>query len=426
MPGRVALVASCRTPFAKSGEVFKDLSALDLAKVAVQGLIERSEVDPRLVQTLVMGQVVPSIKAPNLGRETALGALLPKSVPAHTINRACASSNQAIADVASAILMGHIDTGIAGGAESLSSVPILHSKGMANALIAASKAKSLGGRLGAFSRVRPKDLIPDTPAIAEPSTGLSMGQSAEQMAKDNGISRAEQDEIAFRSHLNAAKARDDGRLGREIAPVHIPPKYATTAATDSLIRADTTLEALAKLKPVFDRRFGSVTAGNASPLTDGAASVLLMSEDRAKSLGYVPLAYIKSWAVAAVDPAWQLLMGPALAIPMALDRAGLTLADMDLIEMHEAFGAQVASNIQALESETFARERLGRSARVGVVDRARLNVCGSSIAIGHPFGATGARITGTLGHEMTRRNSKFGLISVCAQGGMGFAMVLER
>ena len=426
MPGRVALVASCRTPFAKSGEVFKDLSALDLAKVAVRELIERSEVDPRLVGTLVMGQVVPSIKAPNLGRETALGVSLPRSVPANTINRACASSNQAIADVASAILLGHIEVGIAGGAESLSSVPILHSRGMTSALMAASKARSLGGRLGAFSRLRPRDFIPETPAIAEPSTGLSMGQSAEQMAKDNGISRAEQDEIAYRSHLNAAKARGDGRLGKEIATVSIPPKYATTAATDTLIRADTTLEALAKLKPVFDRKFGSVTAGNASPLTDGAAAVLLMSEDRAKSLGYVPLAYIKSWAVAAVDPAWQLLMGPALAIPMALDRAGLTLGDMDLIEMHEAFGAQVASNIQALESDSWAKEKLGRTARVGVVDRSRLNVCGSSIAIGHPFGATGARITGTLGHEMTRRNSKFGLISVCAQGGMGFAMVLER
>ena len=426
MPGRVALVASCRTPFAKSGEVFKDLTALDLAKVAVAGLVEKSEIDPREIGTLVMGQVVPSVKAPNLGRETALGAMLPKSVPAHTINRACASSNQAIADVASAIFMGHIDVGIAGGAESLSSVPILHSRGMTSALIAASRARSAGGKLAAFSRVRPKDFVPETPAIAEPSTGLSMGQSAEQMAKDNGITRREQDEIAFRSHQNAAKARDDGRLGKEIAPVPIPPRYASTVTTDGLIRADTSIEALGKLKPVFDRRFGSVTAGNASPLTDGAAAVLLMSEDRAKALGYVPLAYIRSWAVAAVDPAWQLLMGPALAVPKALERAGLALSDMDLIEMHEAFGAQVASNIQALESETFAKERLGRNARVGVVDRERLNVCGSSIAIGHPFGATGARITGTLGHEMTRRNSKYGLISVCAQGGMGFAMVLER
>ncbi len=263
MPGRVALVASCRTPFAKSGEVFKDLTALDLAKVAVRELIERSEIDPKLIGSLVMGQVVPSIKAPNLARETGLGALLPKGVPAYTINRACASSNQAIADVASAILLGHVDVGIAGGAESLSSVPILHSKGMTSALMAASKARGIGAQLGAFTRVRPKDFIPETPAIAEPSTGLSMGQSAEQMAKDNGISRAEQDEIAFRSHLNAAKARDDGRLGKEIAPVHVAPKYGTTATTDGLIRADTSMEALLKLKPVFDRRFGSVTAGNA-------------------------------------------------------------------------------------------------------------------------------------------------------------------
>ncbi|MEO8359134.1 MAG: acetyl-CoA C-acyltransferase FadI [Vicinamibacteria bacterium] len=426
MTGRVALVASCRTPFAKAGEVFKDLSAVDLAKVAVRELIERSGIDPKVIGSLVMGQVIPSVKAPNLARETGLGALLPKGVPAYTVNRACASANQAIADVASSILMGHIDVGIAGGAESLSSVPILHSKGMTNALIAASKARTLGARVAAFSRVRPKDFIPETPAIAEPSTGLSMGQSAEQMAKDNGISRQEQDEIAFLSHQNAARARDDGRLGVEIAPVHIPPKYAVTATTDTLIRADTSMEALGKLKPVFDRRFGSVTAGNTSPLTDGAAAVLLMSEEKAKALGYTPLAYIKSWAVAAVDPAWQLLMGPALAIPMALDRAGLKLEDMDLIEMHEAFGAQVASNIQALESDVFAKERLGRSGRVGRVDRAKLNVCGSSIAIGHPFGATGARITGLLGHEMTRRQSKYGLISVCAQGGMGFAMILER
>jgi len=426
MTGRVALVASCRTPFAKSGEVFKDLTALDLAKVAVGELIERSEVDPSLVGSLIMGQVVPSVKAPNLARETGLGVSLPKSVPAHTLNRACASSNQAIADVASSILSGHIEVGIAGGAESLSSVPILHSRGMTSALMAASKARTFGARLGAFSRIRFRDFIPETPAIAEPSTGLSMGQSAEQMAKDNGISRAEQDEIAFRSHQNAAKARDDGRLGQEIAPVHLPPKYASTVTTDGLIRADTSMEALARLKPVFDRKHGSVTAGNSSPLTDGAAAVLLMGEEKARALGYTPLAYIKSWAVAAVDPGWQLLMGPALAVPLALDRAGLTLGDMDLIEMHEAFGAQVASNIQAFESEAFAREKLGRSSRVGLVDRERLNVCGSSIAIGHPFGATGARITGLLGHEMTRRNSKFGLISVCAQGGMGFAMVLER
>ena len=272
--------------------------------------------------------------------------------------------------------------------------------------------------------MRLRDLVPDTPAIAEPSTGLSMGQSAEKMAKENGISREEQDQIAFLSHKNAAAATDDGRLPAEMCAVFVPPQYATAVTTDNLLRRDTTLPALAALPPVFDRRYGSVTAGNASPLTDGAAAVLLMAEEKARALGYEPLAFIRSWAVAAVDPAGQLLMGPALAIPMALDRAGLKLSDIDLIDMHEAFAAQVASNIQALESEAWAREKLGRASAVGKVDRDRLNVSGGSIAIGHPFGATGARITTTLANELARRHGKFGLLSVCAQGGMGFAMVL--
>jgi acetyl-CoA acyltransferase len=423
---RVAIIAGCRTPFAKAGTVFRDLTAVDLAKVCVRELVERTEVDPAAIGTVVLGQVIPSAKAPNLGREAMLGAGLPASIPAYTVNRACASANQAIADVASAILLGHVDGGIAGGAESLSDVPILHSKKMARALVAASKARSLGARLKAFAGIRPRDLVPDTPAIAEPSTGLSMGQSAEAMAKENGISREEQDEIAYRSHHNAAAATDDGRLPRETCPVFVPPQYKGAVTSDNLLRRDTTLEALAALPPVFDRRYGSVTAGNSSPLTDGAAVVLLMAEDKARALGHEPLAFIRSWAVAAVDPAGQLLMGPGLAIPMALDRAGLKLSDMDLIDLHEAFAAQVASNIQALESETWAREKLGRATAVGKVDRDLLNVSGGSIAIGHPFGATGARITTTLANELKRRNGKFGLLSVCAQGGMGFAMVLER
>ncbi len=423
---RVAIIAGCRTPFAKAGTVLRDLTAVDLAKACVRELTERTEVSPSLIGTVVMGQVIASAKAPNLGREAMLGAGLPAGIPAHTVNRACASANQAIADVASSILLGHVEAGIAGGAESLSDVPILHSRNMARALVAASKARSLGARLSAFAGIRLKDLVPDTPAIAEPSTGLSMGQSAEKMAKENGIGREEQDEIAFLSHKNAAAATDDGRLPAEMCAVFLPPRYDAPVTTDNLIRRDTTKEALAALSPVFDRRYGTVTAGNASPLTDGAAAVLLMSEDKAKAEGYAPLAFIRSWAVAAVDPAGQLLMGPGLAIPMALERAGLKLSDIDLIDMHEAFAAQVASNIQALESETWAKEKLGRAAAVGKVDRDRLNVSGGSIAIGHPFGATGARITTTLANELGRRNGKFGLLSVCAQGGMGFAMVLER
>jgi len=423
---RVAVVAGLRTPFAKAGTAFADLTALDLARACVRELIERSEVDPAWVGTVVMGQVIPSAKAPNLGRETALGVGLPPGVPAVTVNRACASANEAIVQVAGTIGLGHADVGIAGGAESLSDVPILHSKRMARALVAASRAKSLGAKLRAFAGLRPRDLAPDTPAIAEPSTGLSMGQSAEKMAKENGITREEQDRIAFLSHQRAAAATDDGRLPAEMCAVYVSPRYETTVTTDNLVRRDTTEAALGALPPVFDRRYGTVTAGNASPLTDGAAAVLLMSEEKAKAEGYAPLAYIRSWAVAAVDPGGQLLMGPALAIPKALERAGLRLADIDLIEMHEAFAAQVASNIQALESDTWAREKLGRASKVGTVDRDRLNVCGGSIAIGHPFGATGARITTTLANELGRRGGALGLLSVCAQGGMGFAMVLER
>ncbi len=423
---RVAIVAGCRTPFVRSGGVYRDLTAVDLAAAAVRELLERTEVDPASIDTVVMGQVVPSVKAPNLAREVTLRMPIPKTVPAHTVNRACASANEAIAAVASAILLGHAETGIAGGAESLSDVPILHSRRMAHALVEAQKARTLGARLAIFARLRPRDLVPQSPAIAEPSTGLTMGQSAEKMAKENGITREEQDRIALASHRNAARAFDERRLAPETCPVYVPPSYDTTVTADNLVRNDTSLEALAALPPVFDRQYGTVTAGNSSPLTDGAAAVLLMSEEKARAEGREPLAFVKAWAVAAVDPGGQLLMGPGLAIPAALMRAGLQLSDVDLVEMHEAFAAQVASNIQALESETWARERLGRSVPVGRVQRERLNVNGGSIALGHPFGATGARITTTLANEMKRRDAKFGLLSVCAQGGMGFAMVLER
>jgi acetyl-CoA acyltransferase len=425
-PPRVAVVAGCRTPFARAGTAYRDLTALDLAKACVRELIERTDVDPAAIGQVVMGQVVPSVKAPNLAREVALGTGLPPEVPAHTVNRACASAGQAIVDLYNAIRTGETDVGIAGGAESLSDVPILHSRRMAQALGEASRAKSLGARVAAFARIRPRDLVPETPAIAEPSTGLTMGQSAEKMARENGITREEQDWIAYQSHQRMAAAVDAGKLAPEMTAVRTAPSFEPRLEADNLLRRDTTPEALAALPAVFDRKYGTVTAGNSSPLTDGAAAVLLMSEERARAEGYEPLAFVKAWANTAVDPGGQLLMGPAFAIPKVLDRAGLELSDMDLIEMHEAFAVQVASNIQALESDTFAREKLGRTKAVGKVDREKLNVNGGSIAVGHPFGATGARLVTTLAHEMARRQSGHGLISICAQGGMGFAMVLER
>jgi len=422
---RVAIIAGVRTPFAKAGTAFKSISAIDLGKLCVAELLQRTNLDGKEVQALVFGTVIPSVLAPNIAREVSLLPLLPKGVQAFSVSRACASANQAITDAADQIALGQLDVAIAGGSESLSNIPILHSQGFAEALVLASKARTLPARLRALSRIRPRDLIPVTPAIAEPSTGETMGESAEKMAKLNAIAREEQDHFALRSHRLAAAGTADGRLTAEIMPVYVPPKFESVLTSDNGIREDTSYEQLAALKPVFDRKYGTVTAGNSSPLTDGGACVLLMNEEKAKSLGYPPLGIIRSYAYAALDPGEQLLQAPVLAAPVALKRAGLTLKDMDLVEMHEAFAAQVLSNLKGFESKWWA-ERAGFSQPVGEVDRAKLNVMGGSIAIGHPFGATGARITTTLLNELRRRGGQFGLMTVCAAGGMGFAMVVER
>lgn len=425
-PGRrVAIIDGVRTPFAKAGTTLKALSAIELGKIAVSELVHRTDLDPQSLDLLTFGTVVPSVLAPNIAREIALMPLLPKKVDAYSVSRACASANQAITDAADQIALGHIEVAIAGGAESLSNVPILHSRGFSDALVAASKAKTLAQRVQAIAKIRGKDFIPITPAIAEPTTGESMGQSAEKMAKLNDISREAQDALSFASHRNAAAGTADGRLTAEITAVALPPKYAVAMSADNGIRSDTTLEQLAALRPVFDKRYGTVTAGNSSPLTDGAAAVLLMREDIALARGYTVKAYIRSYAYAAIDPGEQLLQAPVLAAPVALKRAGLTLQDMDLVEMHEAFAAQVLSNLAGFESQYWA-ERAGFSAPVGAVDRAKLNVMGGSVAIGHPFGATGARITTTLVNELVRRGGRYGLMTVCAAGGLGFAMVVER
>jgi acetyl-CoA acyltransferase len=422
---RVAIVAGVRTPFAKSGTVFRDVSATTLARHAARELLYRSEIDGREIDEVVFSQVVPSAVTPNVAREVSLLPQLPPSVPAYTLNRACASAAQAINNAADQILLGHADAILAGGVESLSDIPILHSRRFSQVLVDASKARSFGGRVAAIGRVRPRDLIPVSPAIAEPSTGETMGQSAEKMAKENGISREEQDRLALMSHQRAAAATADGRLTAEIAPWFSGPEMDQVITADNGVRSDTSLDALAKLKPAFDRKYGTVTAGNSSPLTDGAAAVLLMAEEKAKALGHEPLVYIRSYAVSAVDPGWQLLMGPVFAVPKALERAELTWSELGLVEIHEAFAAQVLSNVQAWGSQAWA-DRLGLPGPVGEVDWERTNVSGGSIAIGHPFAATGARLVTTLAHEMRRRDVQFGLLSICAQGGMGYAMVLER
>lgn len=419
MPGtngrrRVAVIAGFRTPFCKAGTQLKDVRGVDLARHAARELVERTNLDGRDVDEIIFGQVVPSPLVPNVAREVSLLPQFPQEIPAYTLNRACASGTQAVSAAHDQIALGHADVVIGGGVESLSDIPILASRRLADILVEASKAKSLGARVRTFTKVRPRDLIPVSPAISEPSTGQSMGQSAEKMAKENHISREAQDRWALRSHQLASRGTDDGRLTAEIVPWFPARPGETVITQDNGIRRDSTLEQMAKLKPVFDRRYGSVTAANASPLTDGASAVLLMGEDAARSLGYEPLALIRSYAVAAVDPGWQLLQAPVWAVPKALERAGIQWSDLGLIEIHEAFAAQVLSNLQ------------GFAAKGWEINEDIINVMGGSIATGHPFGATGGRLVTTLANEMKRRDVALGLISICAQGGMGFAMVLER
>ncbi|MEX0892384.1 MAG: acetyl-CoA C-acyltransferase FadI [Gemmatimonadota bacterium] len=423
---RVAIVAGCRTPFLRSGTQFRDMPAVRLGALAVRDVLARADLDPASVDELVYGTVVPSILAPNVAREVGLAAGIPPRAHAHSVSRACASANQAITSGTEAIARGHADVVVAGGVEVLSDVPMLLSKRLRNLLLDANKARTAVAKARTLARVRPRDLAPVTPAIAEPSTGETMGQSAERMAKENGISRAEQDRWALRSHQLAAAGTADGRLTAEIVPVYLPPDFAEVVSADNGIREDTSAEKLAALRPAFDRKHGTVTAGNASPLTDGASAVVLMAEERAAAEGLEPLGFIRSWSYTALDPATQLLQSPAWAIPQALERAGISMSDVELWEIHEAFAAQVLSNFQALDSGAFARRELGRDRKVGLIDEARINVMGGSIAIGHPFGATGARLTTTLLNEMGRRGLGVGLVSVCAAGGMGFAMVLER
>lgn len=426
-PGRrAAVVAGLRTPFVKAGTDFRNLSAVDLGALVVNELVVRSGLPPREFDSVVFGQVIPSSTVTLIGREMVLRSQLPRSVQAHTVSRACATSIQTATDAADQIRLGHSDCAVAGGAECTSDAPIFASRTLAQALVELSRAKSLGERARIVAGLRPKDFAPVPPALKEPTTGLTMGESAELMAQRNGISREAQDAFAQKSHARAAAAWEAGRFDAEVMHVPVPPRYERTSARDNVVRKDTSLEALSQLKPVFDRRYGTITAGNASPLTDGAAALVIMSEEKAKALGLAPLGYLRAYAYAALDPKDQLLQGPAYAAPVALERAGLSLRDMDLVDMHEAFAAQVLSNLQAFASKAFAEKELGRPEPLGEVDPERLNVNGGSIALGHPFAATGARMILQTLRELGRRKKQYALLTVCAAGALGAALVLER
>jgi len=421
---RTVVVQGCRTPFIRAGTSLADLDVRDLGRIAVRELLERAEVDPADVDELIFGNVARPTRYHNLAREVVLAAGLPPAIPAYTVSEACVSGCQAVTNATDLIDRGYASLVVAGGSESLSNTPLEMQPRFAKRLAAAQQAKSLQQRVATLARVHPRDLMPVPMAIAEVSTGLTMGQSAEIMAGKNGISRQAQDQLALSSHQRAAADTDSGWLAEDLIPVHVnggPP-----VSRDGHIRRDTSLEKLAKLRPVFDTGNGTITAGNASPLTDGGAALLLASEERARAMGLPHLVIVRAYAYAGVDPADQLLIGPAYAIPKALERAGLDLSEMGVIEIHEAFAAQVLSTTKLLASADFAHDKLGRDRAVGAIEQDRLNLSGGSIALGHPFGATGIRIVNTLMRQMLRRQVRFGLASVCAAGGIGCAIVLER
>ncbi|MGA4364921.1 acetyl-CoA C-acyltransferase FadI [Pantoea ananatis] len=420
----IAITHGLRTPFLRQATGFHGIPAVELGRMVISEIMARSELPVEVIEQLVFGQVVQMPEAPNIAREIVLSSGLSVNTDAYSVSRACATSFQAVANVTESLLAGTISAGIAGGADSSSVLPIGVSKTLARALVDMNKARGFSQKLHILRRLRPKDLLPVPPAVAEYSTGLRMGDTAEQMAKTHGISREEQDALALRSHQRAAQAWQSGVLSQEVMAAFVPP-WKAPIEQDNNVRMDAKAADYARLRPAFDRQHGTVTAANSTPLTDGAAAVILMREGRAKELGIQPLGYLRSYAFTAIDVWQDMLLGPAYASPLALDRAGIALKDLTLIDMHEAFAAQTLSNLKMFRDERFARDVLNRAHALGEVDEARFNVLGGSIAFGHPFAATGARmITQTL-NELRRRGGGLGLVTACAAGGLGAAMVLE-
>lgn len=421
--GRVAVVDALRTPFARIATHYRDLNAIDLGVMAVDALMKRNNLDKRDLDQLVYGMTIMIPEAPFIAREVAL-AMGMDDVDAYSITRACATSFQTTASAAESILTGQADVIIAGGTDSTSDVRIPLTKKLSSTLRDVNFAKTTGQKLKLLAGIKLRDVIPTPPAITEYSVGETMGESCEKMVKKWGVSRAEQDDIAHASHSNAARAWAEGRMDDQVIGTPVPGRD-TPLKEDNLVRTNSERAGYDKLRPVYDRDNGSVTAGNASPLTDGASALLLMSEEKAKALGYEPLGYIRGFAFAAKTPKEDLLMGPVLATPVALERAGLTLKDLELVDMHEAFAGQIACNLRGLASDSYIREMTAYDKAPGEVDTSKLNVNGGSIAYGHPFGATGGRVIGQTLHELKRRGGGTALTTACAAGGIGAAMVLE-
>ena len=419
------LVDGCRLPFQRSGTGYTDLTAYDMGRMVLKGLLHRTGLDPAEVERVVMGCVIQDVETSNVAREASLAAGVPNHVPAFTVTMACISSNQAVTSGVDLIRGGIADVVIAGGTETLSDPPIRVKRSVRKRLFKAQKAKSPADYLKLLRGLSPSDVLPEAPSIAEFSTGEVMGESADKIAAMFGVSREEQDEYALLTHKRAAAAQEDGRLAQELVPASPPPSF-DPITVDNTVRGDSTLDKLASLSPVFVKPFGTVTAGNSSPLTDGASATLLMSVDRAAAEGYTPRAYLRDYTYVAQDPGAELLLGPAYAIPQLLDAAGLTLDDIDVFELHEAFAGQVLAVLAALDSEDFASRSLNRASAVGAVPMDKLNLRGGSVSLGHPFGATGARLVTTAANRLHEEDGHWALVAACAAGGQGHALLVER
>jgi len=421
---RVAIVGGARIPFARAHGAYARLDNTMMLTAALAGLVTRFGLQGKRLGEVAAGAVMKHSKDFNLARESVLGCGLDPHTPAYDLQRACGTSLEAAIQIANKIALGQIDCGIAAGVDTVSDTPIVYPHSYRQILLAAHRARSVLGRIKPFFGLRPRHFVPELPNAGEPRTGLSMGQSCELMAQRWHISRAEQDQLAYDSHRNAAQAWHEGFFADLVTPL-------AGLTRDDNIRADISLEKLTSLRTSFDRSTkATLTAGNSTPLTDGASAVLLASESWARAAGLPVLAYLsygKAAAVDFVDGAEGLLMAPAYAVPTMLSDARLTLADFDYYEIHEAFAAQVLCTLKAWESAEFCREKLGLNAALGSIDRNKLNVKGSSLAIGHPFAATGARIVATLAKLLAQdTTARRGLISVCTAGGMGVTAILER
>merc|ERR1740124_347651 len=401
---------------------YKNMMPHDLGKEALLGLIARTGINPADVDYLILGSVIQEVKTANIAREAMLSAGFPASTPAHTVTMACISSNRAITSGIGMIHSGMCDTVIAGGVEFMSDVPIRLNRDLRKKLLNLNRAKKPAQRLSIIGSLRPKHLTPELPAIAEFSTGETMGKSGDRLAAAFNVSRAEQDEFALRSHQNAQKAQDNGSLS-DIIPVRV--QGGDYVEKDNGIRASS-IEKMSKLKAAFIKPHGTVTAANASFLTDGASACLIMTEEKAKELGLKPKAYLRAYTYVSMDPKDQLLLGPAYATPQVLKMSNLGLKDIDVFEYHEAFAGQLLANVKAMDSDYFCTKVMGAKEKTGAVPVEKMDKWGGSLSIGHPFGATGVRLAMHTANRLIKEDGQYGVIAACAAGGLGVGMVIER